>query len=59
MMFSLKSKGGAHTERAELRWKLWFSEKAILMRARTMEEIVKIGEIVGTVRSELKGSGTV
>ena len=59
MIFSLKSKGGAHTERSELRWKLWFSEKAILVRTRTMEDIIKIGEIVGTVRSELKGSGTV
>ena len=35
-------------ERAELRWKLWLSEKAILVWARLMEEVIKAGEIVGT-----------
>ena len=39
-------------ERAELRWKLWLSEKAILVWARLMQEMIKVGEIVGTVRSE-------
>ena len=33
-------------ERAEIRWKLWWREKAILVWARLM------GEIVGTVQSE-------
>ena len=32
-------------ERAEIRWKLWLGEKAILVWARLIE-------IVGTVRSE-------
>ena len=35
-------------ERAESRWKLWLSEKAILVWARLMEEMIKAGEIVGT-----------
>ena len=39
-------------ERAELRWKLWLREKAMLVWARLMEEMIKVGEIVGTVRSE-------
>ena len=39
-------------ERAELRWKLWLREKAILVWARLMEKMIKVGEIVGTVRSE-------
>ena len=39
-------------ERAELRWKLWLSEKAILVWARLMEEMIKAGDIVDTVRSE-------
>ena len=39
-------------ERAESRWKLWLCEKAILVWARLMEEMIKVGEIVGTVRSE-------
>ena len=39
-------------ERAEIRWKLWLREKAILVWARLMEEMIKAGEIVGTVRSE-------
>ena len=46
-------------ERAELRWKLWLREKAILVWARLMEEMIKAGEIVGTVQSEWKGTGTV
>ena len=40
-------------ERAGLRWKLWLSEKAIppgLVWARLTEEIIKLGEIVGTVQ---------
>ena len=39
-------------ESAELRWKLWLSEQAILVWARLMEEMIKVGEIVGTLRSE-------
>ena len=37
-------------ERAELRWKLWLSEKVILVWARLMK--VMVGGIVGAVRSE-------
>ena len=37
-------------ERVEIRWKLWLREKA--RRKRLMEEMIKAGEIVGTVRSE-------
>ena len=40
-------------ERLEIRWKLWLSEKAILLWVRLMEEMIKTREIVGTVRSEL------
>ena len=39
-------------KRAEIRWKPWLREKAILVWARLMEEMIKVGEIVGTVRSE-------
>ena len=39
-------------EKTELRWKLWLSEKAILVWARPMEVMLMVGEIVGTVRSE-------
>ena len=39
-------------ERAELRWKLWRREKAILVWVRLMEVMLMVGEIVGTVRSE-------
>ena len=39
-------------ERAELRWKLWLGEKAILVWARLMEVMLMVGEIVGTVLSE-------
>ena len=39
-------------ERAEIRWKLWLCAKAILVWARLMEEMIKVGEIVCTVRSE-------
>ena len=35
-------------ERAGLRWKLWLSEKAILVRARLMEVMLMVGEIVST-----------
>ena len=38
-------------ERAESRWKLWLCEKAILVWARLMEEMIKVGEIVGTGKS--------
>ena len=34
-------------EKAELRWKLWLYEKAILMVV-----VLAVGEFVGTVRSE-------
>ena len=40
-------------ERAETRWKLWLCEKAILAWARLMEVVLTVGEIVGTVRSEI------
>ena len=46
----MRVKRGA--ERAEFRWKLWWRKKAILVWARLMEEMIKAGEIVGTVRSE-------
>ena len=52
MVVVLKSEVKREDERAELRWKLWLSEKAILVWARLMEEMIKVGEIVGTVRSE-------
>ena len=39
-------------ERAEIRWKLWLREKAILVWARLMEVMLMVEEIVGTVRSE-------
>ena len=39
-------------ERAEIRWKLWLREKAVAVWARLMEEMMKTGEIMGTVRSE-------
>ena len=35
-------------ESAEVRWKLWQREKAILVRARLMEEMIKAGDVVGT-----------
>ena len=38
-------------ERAEIRWKLWLREKAILW-ARLIEVMLMVGEIAGTVRSE-------
>ena len=38
-------------ERAEIRWKLWVREKAILVWARLMEAMLMVGEIVGTVWS--------
>ena len=39
-------------ERAEIRWKLWLREKAVAVWARLMEEMIKAGEIMDTVRSE-------
>ena len=39
-------------ERAELRWKLWLRERAILVLPRLMQEMIKAGGIVGTGRSE-------
>ena len=40
-------------ERAEIRWKLWLGEEAILVWARLMEVMLMVGEIVSTtVRSE-------
>ena len=38
-------------ERGETRWKLWLREKAILVWARLMEEMIKVREIVGIVQS--------
>ena len=38
--------------RVELRWKLWLSEKAILVWAKLMEVMRMVGQIVGTERSE-------
>ena len=53
MVVVLKSEGEAWGRGAELRWKLWLSEKVILVWARLMEEMIKVGEIVGT---EFKGT---
>ena len=39
-------------ERAAIRWKLWLGEEAMLVWARLMEVMIKVGEIVGTVWSE-------
>ena len=39
-------------EGKEIRWELWLREKAILVRARLIEVMLMVGEIVGTVRSE-------
>ena len=36
-------------ERAESRWKLWMSEKAMLVWVRLMQEMIKVGEIVDAV----------
>ena len=38
-------------ERAEIRWKLWLREEAILVWARLMGLMLMVGEIVGTVRA--------
>ena len=38
-------------ERSEIRRKLWLCKKAILAWARLMEKMIKVGQIVGTVRS--------
>ena len=42
-------------ERVELGWKLWMSEKAMLVWVRLMQEMIKVGEIVGTVRTGVEG----
>ena len=52
MVSVLNSEGEARGERVELRWKLWLREKEILLWARLVKEMIKVGEIVGTVRSE-------
>ena len=39
-------------ERAELRWKPWLSDKAILVWASLMEVMLMVGEIVGYGVSE-------
>ena len=39
-------------EGAEIRWKLWLREKAILVWARLMEVMLIVGEIMATVRSD-------
>ena len=39
-------------EGAEIRWKLWLGEKAILVWARLMEVMLMVGEVMGTVRSD-------
>ena len=39
-------------ERADIRWKLWLREEAILVWARLMKVMWMAGEIVGTVWSE-------
>ena len=41
---------------AEIRWMLCLLEKAILVWATLMEVMLMVGEIVGTVQSELKGT---
>ena len=38
-------------ERLGIRWKLWLREQARLVWARLME-VLMVGEIMGTVRSE-------
>ena len=48
----LKVRVKREDERAEIRWKLWRREKAILVWAKLMEVMLMVGEIVGTVRSE-------
>ena len=50
----MRSKGRVKREddRAEIRWKLWLREEAILVWARLMEVMLMVGEIVGTVWSE-------
>ena len=50
MVVVLKSEG--ETWGAELSWEPWLSEKTILVWARLMEEMIKVGEIVDIVRSE-------
>ena len=35
-------------ERAEIRWKSWLSEKAILVWASLMEVMLMVGDILGT-----------
>ena len=53
MVSVLKSEGDARgREGAKTRWKLWLHEKAILVWPRLMEEMIKVGEIVATERSE-------
>jgi len=40
-------------EGAELRWKLWLREKAILVWARLMDVMLMVGKIVGTVKGKV------
>ena len=42
-------------ERAEIRWKPWLSEKAILVWARLMEEMIKVGRSSAQYRVRLEG----
>ena len=49
----LKSEVNHGHEKAEIRWKLWLVQKAIMVWARLMEVMWMVGEIVSTtVRSE-------
>ena len=42
-------------ERAEIRWKLWLHGEAILVWARLMEEMIKVGEIVSQYGVRVEG----
>ena len=42
-------------ERAELRWKLRLREKATLVWARLMDQMLKVGKIASRVERELYG----
>ena len=45
MMFVLNSEVKREDERVEIRWKLWLREKAILVWARLMGEVIKAGRL--------------
>ena len=43
MVLVLKVRVKREAERAELRWKLWLREKAILVWARLTQEMIRLG----------------